>query len=569
MNKGDFFNQHLERVHAALDPASQIQNVSDYMTRYTMLGNKPFNFDKFKFQKIILDHPARKKVVRKPSQCGVSEFWTREAVCFCLLHAGKNAMMVMPTASSATKQSATRLSPIIDGSPHVAGNIHKLTDSNTVKRFINNSFFFFQGASGAGLTISIPVDALYLDELDYASQEITSGFTSRLGASDFKWERAYSTPTSTGVGISESFQDTKRHWPVHTCERCNNKWIIDYYRDVRLPKFKKSLSDITFNSKAELIKYDIHRAYVECPKCHRSTTTYEWEFVCENPDDNYDGVGFQVTPFIIPDVRPPSSLISDSTKFSSSRRFINDSLGIPAEDSTTGLTAEEVRAAFTSDARWPDSPAHQFAGLDMGGQCALLTAQGNTHGDIRVMHAELIPLSTIHSRIPQIFAKNKVVASVMDSQPYPDTAMQLQSNIRSLWAATFVESKTLDLFQVREKEEDINKATFSLRQVHIKKNQGLDLLCNLIRSGKLTFAPSTFDMRETIIRHTTDMRRLTLKGFGQSEEEEVRWRKSSRAEDHLFHSLLYLVIASYMVGISTPTPPISMIASKFKVTASV
>jgi hypothetical protein len=351
---------------------------------------------------------------------------------------------------------------------------------------------------------------------------------------------------------------------MHKCSRCNHKWVVDYYQNVRLPGFDEDLTNINYFSKRLLIKYDLDAAHVVCPHCKRQTNLDSWEFVCENPEDNYQAVGFQVTPFMVPRVCPPGKIIRTSTEFSSKRRFVNDSLGLPSEDETTGLQPEEVAAAFYSDVRFSDNPISQIAGVDLGGTCATLTAQVSHDDHIRVMHAEMIPLSQIKDRVPRLFAENGVRVSLFDAQPYIDVVMQLQDKLPTAWASMFTESKSLDLFQIREKQEDVNKATFGLRQVNVRRNQGLDLVCNLVRMGKISFAPPVFHMKDTIVSHLTDMRRDTVRVIGDSGDEEARWRKSKNGTDHFMFALLYLVIASYLRGVSGHRPPLPCLAMKAK-----
>lgn len=547
-----FFEQHVLRVRSALNTSGQTQTISDYICRHTRLRGKPFNFDKFKFQKYILDHPARIKYIRKCSQVGVSEIAVREIIAFCLINMEVNALYCLPTASFASTFAASRLDPVIDASPDVAASVYPGTDSRSFKRFINNSFIFMRGMSTAGQAISVPASMLTFDEEDFVDDpEILSAFTSRLTASDFKIERHFSTPTVAGVGVSYGFDNSNRNIPLTKCDHCNHWFQADYYRHVRLPGYSESLHGINFFSKHLLTKYKVDSAFLECPKCGRPVDLLRpnsYEFVCENPEENFEATGFQVTPFIVASVVPPGEIIRMSTKYRSTRDFINNALGLPAEDSTTGLSKEETEALFISDINYPEHPAYQICGADLGGECACLTAYPAANNHLRIMNAELIPLHKMRVRIPELFAQRRVLASVFDALPYTDLVLSLQNQIPTMWASLFTKTKNLDLYQIREQEEDETKATYGVRQLNVKKHQGFDLVVTMIRAGLISFAPPTFDMRDTIVKHLTDMKRVNIKS--KEGEEEFVWKKSAQGADHFFHALLYLVLANFMKGVA-------------------
>lgn len=565
IDKG-FFEQHVQRVRALADPERKAVGVADYMVKNTMIRGKPFSFKGFRYQRFILDHPAKIKNTRKSAQCGVSEMQLREATALCLIHNGVNCIYVLPTGAFASTFSGSRLAPIIEGSPTIENAIHPGNDSASVKRFRNDSFIFMKGGSNIRQTISVPCDILVIDERDFfEDDDVLTSFQTRVTPRGLKIQRQFSTPTVAGFGISYEFEHSIRHMPLNRCNHCNHWFEADYFLHVKLPGWRRDIGDINYFSRQEMTAYDLDSAYLECPKCGRAVDVFSedcWDYVIENPDSNYDAAGFQVTPFIVGNAVPPGDIIRSAMRFTSRRKFITDTLGLPAEDSTTGLSKEECGKLFTNDVRYPDSPSYQIAGVDLGGACAYLGAFPAADGHLRVMRAEMIPLNQMKKRIPEIFAADRVITSVFDALPYTDLVLELQAKIPSLWAAIFTQAKDLELYKIKEQEEDEAKATFGLRQLNVKKHQGMDFVVSMIREGQISFAPSTFDLRERLISHLTDMKRLE-RNLKNGEIGAV-WQKSPQGEDHFFHALLYLVLANCLKGLAGGLAPLPMIAGKIK-----
>ena len=255
-------------------------------------------------------------------------------------------------------------------------------------------------------------------------------------------------------------------------------------------------------------------------------------------------------------------MIKTSTMYRSIRDFHNNCLGEPHSDASTGLLREEIEAIFCSDVRYPDNPPYHIVGIDLGGTCATLAAYPAPDGHLRVTHAELVPLAKMRVRIPQLFAEKNIISGVSDSMPYTDLVSQLQDNIPSLFAALYTQTKGMELYSIRDRQEDETKALFGLKQLNVKKNLGLDLAVAMIRAGKISFAPSTFHMQETIIRHFMDMKRINVKTLNDGEE--FVWQKSAAGADHFFHSLLYLILANHIKGLSGGMAPLPMLVGKFK-----
>ena len=154
-----------------------------------------------------------------------------------------------------------------------------------------------------------------------------------------------------------------------------------------------------------------------------------------------------------------------------------------------------------------------------------------------------------------------MISSVIDLMPYTSLVADLQKKIPSLFACVFTKTKGVELYNIRDKEEDESKASYGVHQVNAKKHALLDFLVEMIRAGGLSFAPSTFEQKETIIAHMRDMKRIEI--TNKEGDIEFRWRKSQDGEDHYMHALAYLVLANFLKGLSTGLAPLPMLAGKF------
>lgn len=558
-----YTKSHLERIEAALEDNSANMDAVSWLEKNTFLQGEPFNFNNHTYQKSILRSPYRINAVRKCAQVGLTEITLRKIIAFSLMYSGVNTIYVFPTAGFASNIAATRLNPIIDSSPLIRSSIHKDTDSNLVKRFINDSFVFMKGASKTSQTISVPADQIIIDERDFCEETVVSDFQSRLTHSEHKLVTNLSTPTFETHGITPLFNDSVRHWPFHRCKKCNHQFVIDYYQHVRLPGIS-DLREINYFNKDPLLQVDLSKAYVECPKCKKPTTytAEEVEYVPENPGDNYETGGWQITPFCAPAYVTLKDLITNSTKFRSLRSFYNNSLGLPYQDEEAGLTVDEVSSLFTpNDGTYPDTPNHTVCGVDMGGACASLWGTTYPDGHVRIYHAESIPLTDFRKRFVELQGKLSTVGSVADAFPHTSLIVEMQSSIPSLFGAVTTQSRSLDLYTIRQIEEDRDKATFGLKQINFKRTPLLDLVMTMVRTKKISFAPSCLPERDKIIKHLTDMKRMMI---DTSQGEEVVWKKSMSGSDHYHFALAFLILATYIQGLTHSSEPLPFLAKSFR-----
>ncbi len=562
-----FYRQHIDRLRAALSPAEQ-GSYADWVTAHTILKGKPYSYGGHEYQETILRDGARVKSVRKPSQVGISELSIRRALAFVLRNPGVTMMYVLPTATFSQTFAKTRFDVVVDESPDVSTQRHKGTDSSSVKRFLNNSFVFFKGASRTGQAISVPVDSLVIDEVDLAEdQDILSQFTSRLTHSSYKEEFYLSTPTVPGYGISAHYEAALQFIELTTCNRCGHTFEPDYYRDVVVPGLPIEVPELNYRTRTKLEGVDLAKAHLACPKCRRQVATeakYR-KFVPFNPSCKSDAHAYQVTPFSCPKTRTVGDVVQDSVKYRQTADFVNFGLGLPYESSETQLTLSEVDAAFdVNHSLYPEEAPVSVAGMDLGGECAHLTGGVFVDNHVRVYSAEMIPLHQVVERYKEVAAKRRVISSVIDMMPYTEVVRAVQQTDPNAFACVFSNSKiTTELFQVKSKEEDQAKASFGLRQINANRHIGLDMLVDMLKTGQISFAKSCHPQRKLITKHLLSLKRVRVKNRGLDGGDSFAWRKTD-GEDHYFFALLYLVLATYLRGVSVGVVPLPFLAAPMR-----
>lgn len=586
------YAEHLERIASAIDPASSknARTIADWIQKNTTLNGKPFSFKDHEYQLTLLKDPAEIKYVMKCSQVGISELSVRRAIALCQLRSGINVIYVLPTAGQAGSFSSTRFSTALEGCKSAKDNIYK-TDSAMIKRWLNESYLYMRGASKGGQAISIPCTSLICDEVDFCEdQGVLTSFESRMTHAEDPSQLFFSTPTVEGYGIAYLFENSLQHVEMQKCDHCGHWFLPDYFTDVKLPGFNapklstpysagtysssNKLADITFFAKRLLTKYDVDSAYLACPKCHRKVNQHirNRNYVVVNNDSNFREHGYRISPFSAPKHVPPSKMIRKAASFHNVSDFVNNTLGLPFDDATTGLSEDEIRALFDSsihnpaNAVYPDhSPPFQISGTDLGGLCARLTAYPAPNGHIRVLTAQRVPLHKLKEEYMDSTAHHRVISSVVDAMPYTDTVSALQEKDPRLFACIFTQTKGLELFRVREQEEDEDKATFGLRQLSAKKDALLDYVVTNIRAGRISFAPSTLPEMEHIIKHLRDPKRIKIKYDTGEGKGLYVWRKSALGEDHYFLALGYLLLANHIKGLHNALAPLPFLLDTFSV----
>jgi hypothetical protein len=536
------FKAHIERLRSSVLQAYSFAQLPEWMEKHTKLKGKKFSFKDHEYQLAILRDTSTEINVQKCSQIGMSELSIRSALGMTNIMDGFTVIYTVPTASFARTFTQTRINPIITESQEIRYRLSATIDNAELKQF-GTSFLYVKGTIGQSAAISVPADVLFHDELDFSDPTVISSYQSRISHSEHKLVRRFSTPTVSGRGICAEMETSRRLLYMCKCHHCNEWFLPDYFKNVRVPNFRGELHEIT---KDNLHHYKYEESWVECPKCgKRPNLDFEnREWVCENPDATYAAAGYQIQPFDAPRVMTPGAIVKTSTTYSRYADFINFGLGLPAEDKESSIVKEDVDAAYV-----PASTTTFFThvmGVDMGLMCHVMIGGVDILGRLVIIKTERVPLERIGDRYEELRKLYRVMVSVMDTVPYVETVMRLQKKDPNLYGSLYVDTKDVTPFVVQQREEKPKQGKLDVRQVSVNRNKALDVLLQELRTGQIFFVED--ENRATVTAHLQDMKRI--KGYTQHHDVQLIWTKSNRGEDHFHHTLLYAWVAAKMRGVS-------------------
>lgn len=542
----------IERLRSATTERFSPGTVLKWVKEKTFLRGKPFTTQGREYQERILGDDSLEIVIKKPSQVGISEMSLRMALALANIVPYYTIAYTLPTAGFAGVFVKTRLDPVVKESPSAKDALDPTLDNSEVKGF-GSSYLYFRGCAAGNAAISIPVDHLIHDEVDFSDPEVLTQYESRITASPYKRKTKLSTPTLPDYGIDLEFKASRRFYNLVKCNHCNHTFLPSYYKHVVVPGYDRHLDEI---KKHHLPHIRWQEAALLCPSCGKvpSLSHEHREWVQENPGENHVAVGYQVQPFDAPSIVTIPSLIKTSTNYLLLKDFRNFGLGMTMEDSDSMLSREEINALF---APGEAESCSYVMGIDLGMTCHVFVAAVASDDSIRMVHAERVPVGALKVRVAELSLAWNVSVIVSDSQPYTETIMSLQSSMKNLWGAVYERSKTVSIYALKEVEEGEGKGL--LRQVTINRDKAFDAFMGAIRGGAVTFAPTQEQLE--IVAHFTDMKRVKI--FDNSNEMIFTWKKSPTGNDHYHHAGLYAYVASKMQGVAHVSSISAFSASTF------
>jgi len=551
------FRNHFERLKAATLNKFTSGTIPEWICKHTFINGDPFSFKDHEYQEKILRDESQEVVIIKPSQVGISELSCRLALALCAVLRGYTIAYTLPTAGFASTFMRTRVDPVIQGSSYLADLLHTTTDNAEVKR-IGDSYLYLKGSQSSNAPISIPCDHLFHDELDFSDMDVISQYQSRLTHSKYKRKHKLSTPTIPKRGIDREFASSRRHYSLVKCNHCNHSFVPDYFDHVKIPG--SETLELRSIKKEMLPKLRYTEAYVECPACKKkpSLQPRHREWVCENPSESFTASGYQITPFDAPNIITPGYLIEASTQYKRYTDFENFGLGRPAEDKESTLSRTDLEPLLIETQGI--GYGSYVMGLDMGLLCHCFIGFCTHDGFLILVHSEVIPVHLVRQRRKELAVQYRVRMTVVDSMPYLETVIAMQAEDKNLFGSVYVRQKGLEMYMVKDQDEDAEKGKGEVRQVNINRDKVLDALMELIRSRLILKVTDEND--EAWMTQMCDMKRM--REWTVDQELSFIWKKSEEGNDHFHHALIYTWVASQMLGVSNNALMLPFLMQKIK-----
>lgn len=492
----------LNQVDPRLEASSVIAWI--LMNGFVNEYNKPLEFTKHRF---LLDymndnHPII--VSKKAAQIGMTVAETVRSIHNCA-YKKLNIIHTLQTSDVIQGFVAPKVNPIIEYNPKIK-EIHKGVSSEGLKQFGDN-FIFYRGAQAESQAINITADVLNIDEYDRSNPTIVEMFASRLDASDYKWRRYFSNPSTIGFGVDGLFnQSDQRHWMV-TCPHCTYKSWLD------------------FNKSDEYKNHylDIERAIYACGKCGEELSNKDrinGEWVALRPDVK-DIHGYWFSQMMSPWISAQEILFKQQN--TTTEYFHNFVLGKAYTPADLLVNRETILRA-TKPGNFPKTRV--AIGVDVGVEKHWVAATPDGVFDYGKTEdwADIERLILMYNPI-----------MVIDAQPEITIPRQLVQKYRGKVFVNYYVEDTKNLGTVRwGKNEEFGV-------VKTDRTKGFDLLATEISNAKLLFRQHPMEL-EAYINHWNNVFRITEVNE-KTGIEKGSWKHQEHKPDHWPHATLYMRIA--------------------------
>lgn len=426
-------NTYLQELGRQIDSRFNIDSsdmrLSEYLCKNTKLRGRPFSFNKYPFQRALVDDEARVGVCMKPSQVGVSEIYQRMALAKLARNRHRKGIYAYPDDEMRKKNVQTRVLPMAEETKAFAVPEGQSWVRSILLIELNKSFLYITGSKEGDAT-STDADFVFLDEYDLHDKDIASLFNSRLQNSDWKIERYFSTPTFTEFGVDKMYRMSDQMEYLIKCDSCNH-WQFPMFTPefVVMPGLPSDWSDLLELTQDSIDAYsiDIDGSYICCQKC-RSPLDLGREdnrnWVAKYPSRSHLR-GRRVNPFSV-STRPVHEIVKSLLTYKARdalRRFKNTVLGEPEDSSNSRIDASIIQAAMRSQVIPPIDPHTPcWLGCDMGHTCHLVLLQGTGPKNCRSVIMEQVPLGNLKNRISEIRSHYNVVGGMVDKHPESQVA---------------------------------------------------------------------------------------------------------------------------------------------------
>ena len=386
----------------------------------------PLKFDKFPWQKEILDCMETQVTVKKCSQSGLSVSGMIKGA-FINDQMRTDVLYILPTQGLANDFSATRFDQMIAISPDLqelyTGGVNKVQ----VKTTRHHSHILFRGSIAESGLVSQPVGTAIVDEWDRCNQSALALAVKRMAAHEDKHLFVLSTPTLPDHGIDKQFKQGTMENFFFECPSCGKH--IQLLWDDCMVVCGESPTDP-----------DCHKSHLQCPECKAElphNAKKEWlasaAWVPQQPGI-FGHRSFHINQ-LYAHATSPGELVVEYFRGEISEpakvEFTNQVLGEPHLLDGARLTDAIINECIGShrmDDPRPQTPERQIVmGVDIGGFLDIVIAEYLYDGDpgyephlnsiCKVLWAGRLPGADFHI-LDRLMAEWQVQYCCLDFEPY-------------------------------------------------------------------------------------------------------------------------------------------------------
>jgi len=508
----------------------------------------PWSWVDHEYQINIVDEQSTDKCVKKCAQVGLSELSIRESLSFCAMHDYRKLAYVLPTSKFSSEFSSTRFDPAVGSCDYIKSVLSKDVDNTGVKK-IGTSFLVMRGTSGTTAAISIDLDAIVTDEIDFCNQDVLGSFASRLQHSDLKITSDFSTPTVPDYGISALYDISTQGRYMVRHSKCG-KWVApDFYNDVVIPGFDEPLSEY---KKEDRFHPGVERAYMLCPHCRTSIAWGDFvdpshrQWVHKHADR--PKVGYQVMPWDVPKYNELQDVLFSVHKYKLHSDWVNFRLGLDHSSAENSFLKEVILRNTAGKGSTLESVVGNgyrrvYIGADLGKTTWIIIGVATEHG-LRIVCAESVKVAGLNEQnvgkfLVMLMRQLGGIRSIVDAAPNYETALYMTAQLfeKQAYGAYYGGSKTniLDIYNFNDTEGIVS----------MDRDASFDDLAKAVNAGIITFAEPTEVVRDkdgnegsVLTKHLCAMKKvkqMTSKG------KIATW--TNTGPDHFAHALNYCYAA--------------------------
>lgn len=515
-------------------------SMGQYLEKNTKLREKPFSFNRYPYQRGVVDDEHNNQVGYKCSQVGWSEVMQRWAPSWLKRHRSTKGIYAYPDDDMRKKNVQSRLMPLIDGEK--VFNMENSSGKKPVRSIellqIDKSYLYVTG-SKVGDATSTDADFVILDEYDLHNMQIAALFQSRLQNSEWKIKKYFSTPTYTEFGVDRLYRDSDQMEYMIKCDACNN-WQFPTFtpRFIHIPGLSSDINDFLVDIKQDIIdsgKLKLDESYVCCERC-RSPLDLGREdnrsWVARHPSRTMLR-GRRINCFSVA-TRPVIDIVTelmDYKRRDAMRQFKNSVLGEAEDSSSVRISEADIRTCIGS----PSVPSINrdlptYVGVDMGHNCHIVVGQGYDPKNVKVVRMMVVPIKLLNETIAQLDNTYTIVGGHVDRHPESKVANDVRDQTqRRILPCEYRGTKEINPVTGPEGPEDI---------IHIQADRTtlLDDVAAAVRGHYIEFnGYEGIDSME-IITHLRNMIRV------EAPETPAVWTKLD-TNDHFFHATGFMLTA--------------------------
>lgn len=495
--------------------------------------NKKMTFKGHFYLKAILMDTAKKRVLKKSTQGGISE---------CLIIISWNAanegfvvFYVLPTDQLKNRFVSNRFEKSLFYTDHYRTQraigrsqaYRKENIDNRSLKDIGKGVINFAGSGSDVPFIEIPADFFIVDEADKCDANRLQMGLERLGHSSDPHEIYVGNPTFVGSFLDQKFNlSTKSRWFINA--DCGHRIQIDFFKHV-----VRQVEDNTYVIRDKKFEIGVGRDVRPiCDICDKPFDRFGYgEYVNEVDQAEFSGKHvsrlFSGASTLLGLVDNFSKALENDYKL---QRFYNSDLGESFTAEGSRLTEQSLDDCVDETYHMPESCTYPtIAGIDVGTLCHIVIGLP-VNDTIRIVYVAEIPIQEPYEII-EIFKRFRVKIYVIDALPETRFARKLSS----LYKVGFL------CYYSQFKKELI---------VNVK-----DCILSADRTVSLDTLKESFVLQKMVLpanaRSIKDLYDQMSSSVRSYNEEKDRYEWVESGPDHYFHAFNYMCLAKKILTMAT------------------